>query len=72
MSENTAACIYKCMIRPHLDYIDFVIESDRVKRINNIKKKAIRRIEYCVVPENRSDVKLLQEKYGIENLKLRR
>ena len=61
------------MIRPHLDHIDFVIESgsaDRVSKINNIQKKAIQRIEYCTVPENRSDLELLQKKYGIEDLKL--
>ena len=75
ISEKTAARIYKCMIRPHLDYIDFVIESgsaDRINKINNIQEKAIQRIEYCIIPENRSDVKMLQEKYGVEDLKLRR
>ena len=75
ISENTAALIYKCKTMPHLDYIDFVIESgpaDRVSKINNIQKKAICRIEYCVEPESRSDLKLLQVKYGIEDLKLRR
>ena len=38
------------MIRPHLDYIDFVIDSgsaDRIKKLDNLQKKAIRRIEYC-------------------------
>ena len=62
------------MIRPHLDHIDFVIESGSVKRvnkINNIQKKAIQRIEYCIIPEDRSDLKL-HEKYGIEDLKIRR
>ena len=39
------------MIRPHLDYIDFVVESgsaDRIRRLDNLQKKAIRRIEYCI------------------------
>ena len=75
ISEKTAIRIYKCMIRPHLDYIDFVIESgsaDRINKLKNIQKKAIRRIEYAVVPENRSEVKTLQEKYNIEDLRLRR
>ena len=74
ISENTAALIYKCKTMPHLDYIDFVIESgpaDRVSKINNIQKKAICRIEYCVESESRSDLKLLQVKYGIKDLKLR-
>ena len=75
ISENTAAKIYKSMIRPHLDYIDFVIDSssaDRVKRLNNLQNKALRRIEYCMNKENRLDYLELQEKYNIEDLKLRR
>ena len=75
ISEKTATRIYKSMIRPHLDYIDFVIESgsaDRINKLNNIQKKAIRRIEYCVTPENRIEIKTLQEKYDIEDLNLRR
>ena len=54
-----------CMIRPHLDCIDFVIELGSAEE-GNLK------IEYCIVPKNRSDLKLLQEKYGIEDLKIRR
>ena len=48
ISTKTATRIYKSMIRPHLDYIDFVIDSgsaDRIKRLGNLQKKAIRRIE---------------------------
>ena len=35
ISQKTAINIYKCMIRPHLDYIDFVVDSgacDRIKK----------------------------------------
>ena len=63
------------MIRPHLDYIDFVVESgsaDRIKKHDNLKKKAVRRIEYCPVPENRQVLDVLLEKYKIESLHLRR
>ena len=75
MTEKTAMKIYKVMIRPHLDYIDFVVESgsdDRIKKLDNLKKKAVRRIEYCPVPENRQDLDVLIEKYKIESLHLRR
>ena len=75
ITEKTAMKIYKCMIRPHLDYIDFVVESgsaDRIKKIENRQKKAIRRTEYCTIPENRKDLDVLLEKYKIESLKLRR
>ena len=75
ISEKTAARIYKCMIRPHLDYIDFVIDSgsaDRIKKLDTLQRKAIRRIEYCTLPEKRKDIDLLQVDYKIEPLKLRR
>ena len=74
ISEKTAVRTYKTMIRPHLDYIDFVVESgsaDRIQRLDNLKKKAIRRIEYCKNVENRQDKKVLQGKYKIEDLALR-
>ena len=75
ISDKTAARIYKTMIRPHMDYIDFVIDSssaDRVKKLDNLQRKALRRIEYCMVKENRMDYSTLQTKYNIEDLKLRR
>ena len=75
ITEKTAVRIYKTMIRPHLDYIDFVVESgstNRVQRLDNLQKKAIRRIEYCINVENRKDKNVLQDKYKIEDLALRR
>ena len=74
ITEKTAIRIYKCMIRPHLDYIDFVVDSgsaDRVQKLDNLRK-ATRRIEYCMIPENRHDINVLYEKYNIESLRLRR
>ena len=75
ISEKTAMMIYKCMIRPHLDYIDFVVESgsaDRIKKLDTLQIKAVRRIEYCMVPENKQNLDVLLEKYKIESLQLRR
>ena len=43
ISEKTAAKIYKSMIRPHMDYIDFVIDSssaDRVKKPGQSPKQS--------------------------------
>ena len=71
ISEKTAVRIYKTMIRPHLDYIDFVVESgsaNHIQKLDTLQKKALRRIEYCMNVENRQDKKALQGKY----LKLRR
>ena len=56
ISENTAAKIYKTMIRPHLDYIDFVLDSssaDRVRKLDTLQNKVLRCIEYCMIKENR-------------------
>ena len=63
------------MIRPHLDYIDFVIESsssDRIQKVDKLQNKAIRRIEYCVNPDRRVDIDDLHVRYNIEKLPLRR
>ena len=75
ISEKTAVRIYKTMIRPHLDYVDCVVDSgsaDRIQKLDNLQKKALRRIEYCINKTNRQDKKALGEKYKIEELKLRR
>ena len=75
ISEKTAVLIYKTMIRPHLDYIDFVVDSgsaDRIRNLDTLQKKAVRRIEYCTDPEIRQGSEVLMEKYKIEDLKLRR
>ena len=72
-SEKNALKIYKTMIRPHLDYINFVVDSgsaDRVQKLENLQKEALQGIEYCVNVENRQDKKVLLEKYKIEELKL--
>ena len=42
ITEKMAIKIYKCMIRPHLDYIDFVVESgsaDRIQKLDKISKR---------------------------------
>ena len=72
ISEKTAVRVYKTMIRPHLDYIDYVIDSgsaDRIQKLDNLQNKAIRRIEYCMNTENRQDKKSLSDKYKIESLR---
>ena len=74
ITKKTALRIYNCMIRPHLNYIAFVVESgsaNRIQKLDTLQKKAIRRVEYCVVPENRQDSDVLLGKYKVENLCLR-
>ena len=69
-SQKTAINIYKCMIRPHLDYIDFVIDSgttDRIKILDRLQAKAVRRIEYCFDKNSRTEIVVLQKEFNIES-----
>ena len=75
ITVKTAVQIYKCMIRPHLDYIDYVIDSsskENISKLDRLQNKAIRRIEYCVNADHRKDIDLLHREYNIEKLPLRR
>ena len=70
ISDKTASKIYKTMIRPHLEYVDFVIDSGSkklVNRLNRLQERALRRIEYSTRPENRKSYPELEKQYGIEN-----
>ena len=63
------------MIRPHLDYIDYVIDStsaDRISKLDKLQNKAIRRIEYCINKDKRKDIDELHTMYSIEKLSVRR
>ena len=74
ISETTVMCIYKRMIRLHLDYIGLVIDSasaDRIRKLDTLQKKAVLRIEYFLAPENRKHIETLLDKYKIEDLKTR-
>ena len=46
--------------------------ADRVRKLDLLQNKAIRRIEYCVNQIHRKDIDLLHEEYNIEKLSLRR
>ena len=75
ISQKTAINIYKCMIRPHLDYIDFVLESgtsDRILKLDRLQEKVIRRIEYSIDKKERKEIDVLQKEFNIESLPLRR
>ena len=56
-------------------YIDFVVDSgssDRIKKLDRLQEKAMRRIEYCFDKESRKDIDILQEDFNIESLSLRK
>ena len=64
------------MIRPHLEYVDFIIESGSkalVSKLDRLQERAIRRIEYCKKKtESRKEYSVLQQEYNIECLSMRR
>ena len=48
-THKTALIIYKVMIMPHFDYVDFVIDSatkEKTERLERLHKHAVRIIEY--------------------------
>ena len=50
ITPNTAVRIYKTMIRPHLEYVDFVVESgskNMISKFTSLQERALRRIEAC-------------------------
>ena len=75
ITVNTAARIYKTMIRPHLEYADLVVESGSkafITKSTRLQERALRRIEHCTISENRKTYVELEKQFNIENLYVRR
>ena len=75
LTTKTALLIYKVMIMPHFDYVDFVIDSSTKKctdRIERLHKRAVRKIENKSDVENREQYDLLLNSYKLTSLYQRR
>ena len=75
LTTKTALLIYKVMIMPHFDYVDFVIDSSTQKgtdRIERLHKRAVRKIENTSDVENREQYDLLLNSYKLTSLYQRR
>ena len=75
ITEKTASLIYKVMIMPHFDYVDFVIDSaikQKTDRLERLHKRAIRTIEYELVPDEKKELSVLYVRYNITSLYQRR
>ena len=75
ITEKTAVKVYKTMIRPYLEYVDFIIESstkEKVLKVDALQQKALRRIEYCRTPEEKKTYEVLERKFKIEKLGISR
>ena len=75
ISCDTTSRIYKTMIRPLIEYVDFVIDSGSkclISKLDRFQERALRRIEYCVQPVNRKPYAELEKLYNVENLHAKR
>ena len=61
ISKDTALLILKTMIRPYMDYGDFIIDSAHVAKVDKLERlqeRILRLLEYCPVKENRENAVL--------------
>ena len=75
ISHDTSLLVYKTMIRPYMDYGDFVVDSahiSKVDKLDRIQERIVRLIEYCPLRENREDINVLLKRYNLESLRNRR
>ena len=74
ITHETSLLIYKVMIRPHLEYGDFLVESSNQSNIDKLERlqgKCLRLAEYQS-PGKRKEMSMLKNVYGIEELGIRR
>ena len=75
ITERTALLIYKVMIMPHYDYVDFVIDSamkEKTDRLERLHKRAIRTIEFVFEVEDKEPLSSLFIRYNLTSLYQRR
>ena len=75
LTLKTALLIYKVMIIPHFDYVDFVVDSATKKttdRLERIHKRAVRKIENKSEYENKEEYDVLLHRYNLTTLYQRR
>ena len=75
LTQKTALLLYKVMILPHFDYVDFIIDSasnECTEKIERLHKRAIRKVEFCIDHRQKSDFGVLLKEYGLTNLYQRR
>ena len=74
ISCQTSLLIYKVMIRPHMEYGDFIVESSsksHIDKLERLQEKSLRLAEYQS-PGKKKDISILKSNFGIENLSIRR
>ena len=67
LSQKPSLLLYKVMILPHFDYVDFIVHSatnEYTEKIERLHKRAIRKIEFCSDKHQRMDYPNLLKEYG--------
>ena len=75
LTLKTALLLYKVMIMPHFDYVDFVLDSANkscTDRLERLHKRAIRKVEFVNNTDNKDNYELLLKTYGLTTLYQRR
>ena len=75
ITERTALMIYKVMVMPHFDYVDFVIDSatkEKTDRLERLHKRAIRTVEYSHDADQKKTLTVLLARYNLVSLYHRR
>ena len=73
LSKKTTALLYKQLVRPHLEYCDFLIDSSlkkHIEKFDNVQKRALRTINYGRGP-NKTYAETMRE-YDVQPLLHRR
>ena len=75
LTKKTALLLYKVMILPHFDYVDFIVDSsttENTDKIERLHKRAIRKIEYCPHFSQKGHYETVLKNYGLTSLYQRR
>ena len=75
LTQKTALLVYKVMILPHFDYIDFIIDSatkENTEKLECLHKRAVRKIELSQSHEQKQDYNEILKLFGLTTLYQRR
>ena len=75
LTQKTALLVYKVMILPHFDYVDFIIDSatkENTEKLERLHKRAIRKIEFCQTQDQKMDFSKILKSFGLTTLYQRR
>ena len=74
ISSETALLLYKVMIRPHMEYGDFVVKSSNqiyIDKLEKMQEKGLRLATFQP-PVKKREMSILKNDFAIEDLKTRR